>query len=309
MQVERDHRTGATIIRSVSPVSSPAAVPMATTVFDDGRKSVHAVGGVEDQPSTEELGQILNVIEEVGMKVLLDEVTVTPDKEEIKIENVDANKTPEEELVSFSTSHTMSFSTSHAMSFSTSHAISEDDNVQLDSSKSNNSDTELGMEDDAEVVENKEDNEEDRSNMVIKDIAEEVDKVEDQTFEEGPVSLVFLGYTESTTDQSHDQEDHDGMLTAERVIITEEGEELVLEPETSALPQKQDGNGKEYGKESQDQVSEQEFQDIPLEGNGAAVVQVQVEEVDKGAHHSSLPSIPEAGGTSKRKTCQCCSIM
>ncbi|TMS15525.1 Palmdelphin [Larimichthys crocea] len=41
VQVERDPKTGATVVRSVAPVSAPAGAPMATTVFDDGRKSIH----------------------------------------------------------------------------------------------------------------------------------------------------------------------------------------------------------------------------------------------------------------------------
>ncbi|XP_035511169.1 paralemmin-2-like [Morone saxatilis] len=279
VQVEKDPRTGATVVRSVAPVLTPAGAPTATTVFDDGRKSIHAVGGVGGQPSTEELGQILSVIDGVGMKVLLDEVTVTPNKAETKTENVDANRAPEGKVLSFSTCH----------------AISEEDSTQLDSSRSHDLEAELRREDCAVSMGNEEDKKEDRSITAVRDIAGEVGYVEDQMLEEGPVTLLFLGYADATTDQGNGQEDHEGMLTVERVMITEEGEEHVLGPETSASPQE--------GKESQDQV----FQDIPLEGNGAGV-KVQGEEGDKELHNSSLPSIAEGGG-SKRKTCQCCSVM
>lgn len=278
MQVERDPKTGTTVVRSVAPVSTPAGAPTAAAVFDDGRKSIHAVGGVGGQPSTEELGQILSAIDGVGMKVLLDEVAVTPNEAETKIEKVDANRAPEGKLLSFSTHH----------------AMSKEDNKQLDSSGSYN--LELGREDGALSMGNKEDREEDRSIVAVGDIAGEVVNVEDQRLQEGPVTLVFLGYTDGTTDQGHSQEDHEDMITVERVIITEEGEEHVLGPETSASPP--------AGKESQDQV----FQDIPLEGNGAGV-KVQGEEGDKGPHNSCSPSITEGEGTSKRKTCQCCSVM
>lgn len=278
MQVERDPKTGATVVRSVAPVSSPAGAPPATTVFDDGRKSIHAVGGAGGQPSTEELGQILSAIDGVAMKVLLDEVTVTPNKAEIKIENVDANKAPEGKILSSSTHH----------------AMSKENSKQLDSSRSY--DLELGREDGAVSTGNKEDRREDRSIMAVGDIAEEVVNMEDQKLEEGPVTLVFLGYADATSDQGHSQEDHEGMITVERVIITEEGEEHVLGPETSTSPK--------AGKESQDQV----FQDVPLEENGAGA-KVQGEEGDKGLHNSCSPSIPEGEGTSKRKTCQCCSVM
>lgn len=281
VQVERDPRTGATVVRSVAPVASPAGAPMAAAVFDDGRKSIHTVGGVGVQPSTEELGQILNVIDGVGMKVLLDEVTVTPNKAEAKIENVEVSGAPEGEVLSFSTRH----------------AVSAEDNTLSDSSRCDALEAELGMEDCAASMGRKEEKKEDGSIMAVRNIAGAVDHVDDQSLEDDPVTLVFLGYTDSTTDQGQGQEELEGMLTAERVIITEEGEEHVIGPETSATPQP--------GEESQHQA----FQDIPLEGNGAAGVKVQAEEGDKGLHNSSLPSIAEGGGTSKRKTCQCCSVM
>ncbi|XP_070836748.1 paralemmin-1-like [Chaetodon trifascialis] len=281
VQVERDPRTGATVIRSVAPLSTPAGAPMTTAVFDDGRKSIHAVGGVGGQPSTEELGQILSVIDGVGMKVLLDEVTVTPNKAETKTEDADASRAPEGKVLSFSTHH----------------SISEEDNKQFDSSRSHDLETELGIEDCAVSMGKEEDKKEDRGITVVRDIAGEVGNVKDQSLEEGPVTLLFLGYTDSTTEQGHGEDEDEGMLTVERVMITEDGEELVLGPEASASPQ--------TGKESQDQV----FQDIPLEGNVEAGVKVQGEEGDKGLHNSSLPSAAEGGSTSKRKTCQCCSVM
>ncbi|XP_070704308.1 palmdelphin-like [Pempheris klunzingeri] len=274
VQVERDPKTGATIVKSVAPVSTPASAPMATTVFDDGRKSIHAVGGVGSQPSNEELGQILSVIDGVGMKVLLDEVPVTPNKAETQ-ENVDARSALEGKVMSSSTSHTMS----------------EEDDMQLDNSGS----YDLGAEHEKEdSMGDEEDEKEDRSIMAVGDTAGEVGNVEDQMLVEGPVTLLFLGYTDATADNS--QEDHEDMLTVERVIITEEGEEHVLGPERPASPQA----GKEY--------QGQEFQDIPLDGKAAAV-NVQEEEGDKEVQNSSSPPIAAGEGTSKRKTCQCCSVM
>lgn len=281
MQVERDPRTGVAIVTSVAPVSTAAGASMATTVFDDGRKSIHAVSGTGGQPSTEELGQILSVIDGIGMKVLLDEVTVTPNKVETKKENTDANGAPEGKVLSFTTHHDMSV----------------DDNAHLDSSRGYDLEAELVKDDCAASMKEKGDKKEDRSIMMVRDIAGEVGNVEDLNLEQCPVTLLFLGYTDSTSDQGHGQEDHEGMLTVERVIITDEGEEHVLGPEMSPLPQ--------AVKESQDPV----FQDIPLEGNGAAEAKDQTEEGDKGLCKSSLPSKAEGGGTSNCKTCQCCSVM
>lgn len=283
MQVERDPKTGATVVRSVSPVSTPAGAPMAATVFDDGRKSIHAVGGSGGQPTTEELGHILSVIDGVGMKVLLDEVTVTPNKAETNMENIEADSAPEGEVLSFSTRHVMS----------------EESSTQLDSSSSPDFEAEQGI-DDCAVSVGQEDIKEDGHMMVVRDMAGKVDNIEDENLEEGPVTLVFLGYTDDTTSEGVHlgEEDYEGMLTVERVIITEEGEEHVIEPQAT-LDNVAD-------KEARKESKEEAFQDVPLDGNG---VKVQGDKADNGLHNSSPPSIAEGEGASKRKTCQCCSVM
>lgn len=276
MQVERDPRTGVSLVTSVAPVSTAAGASMATTVFDDGRKSIYVVSGTAGQPSTEELGQILSVIDGIGIKVLLDEVTVTPNKAETKKENTDANIAPEGKIPSLIIHHTMSVK----------------DDAHLDSSKSNNLEAEL-VKDDCAAKDNKEDS----SIMMVTDIAGEAGNVEDLSLGQCPVTLLFLGYADSTSDQAYSQEGHEGMLTVERVIITDEGEEHVSEPETSPFPQAVN--------EFQDPV----FQDILLVGHGAAEAKDEDERGHKGLHKSSLPSKPEEGGISKCKTCQCCSVM
>ncbi|XP_022603717.1 paralemmin-2-like isoform X1 [Seriola dumerili] len=291
VQVERDPKTGATVVKSVAPMSTSADAPKVTTVFDDGRKSIHAVGGTGCQPSTEELGQILSAIDGVGMTALLEEVTVVPSRDaEMKIEIVEARRTPEEKVVSFPTHH----------------AMSKETDTQLDSTGSYDLEAELSAEDCAVIVGNQEDKQEDRCITAVRDIAGEVENVEDQRLEEGPVTLLFLGYADATTSQGHSQEDDEGMLTVERVIITEDGEEHVLGPETSASPPSSLDKvaEQEAGKESPAEV----FQVIPLDGNGAGV-KVQGEEGDKEQQRSSSPSTAVGEGTSKRKTCQCCSIM
>lgn len=269
--MERDPKTGVTVVRSVAPVATPpGGTPMAATVFDDGRKSIHAVGGAGVQPSSEELGQILSVIDGVGMKVLLDEVAVTPNKAEIKIEGPDDNRAPK----------------GTGLSLSTRYDVSEEDNAQLHSSASYSLEAEAGIED-------KEDIKEDRGVIMVGDIAEEIGNVGDRSLEENPVTLVFLGYADSTNEQGHDQ-DEQGVIKVERVMITDEGVEHVIGDEAPAAPQAE--------KESQ------VFQDVPLEGNGEAVdgVKAQVDGGQEGTHNSSPQ---EKGDASKRKTCQCCSVM
>lgn len=342
VQVERDHKTGATVIRSVAPVSAPSGAAMVTTVFDDGRKSVHAIGGTGGQPSAEELGQILSVIDGVGMTALLNEVTITPQKEEMIIREERDNKHAEEreERVSFYPSHT---------------TLSQDDTAVsneacLDRSGSRGVGTEQGIEGCAQSGGEEEDEEGDNSIVVVREVGRKVDDVEgggvEYRMEEGPVTLTFLGYTDAAAGQGQaqaqglgvdvGQEDHGGILTVERVIITDEGEERELEPADTAPPQASsapgtgldtsseglkdsvvaagggDGNLEttaDLGGEAGEGVSQEGvFQDINLEGNGARV-NTQGEGGDKGAHDSASPSRAEGGGTPKHKTCQCCSIM
>uniref|UniRef100_A0A665VYX5 Uncharacterized protein n=1 Tax=Echeneis naucrates TaxID=173247 RepID=A0A665VYX5_ECHNA len=205
VQVERDPKTGATVVTSVAPMATPADHPNATTVFDDGRKSIHAVGGTGCQPSTEELGQILSAIDGVGMKALIEHC----------------------------------------------------------------------------AVRHEEDKQEERRVTALRDIEGAVETIEDQQLEEGPVTLLFLGYADATTSLGESQEDGEGMLTVERVIITEDGEEHVIGPDTSALCKEA---AQEARKESQ------------AEG-------------DKEQHNSSPPTRASGEESSKHKTCQCCSVM
>ncbi|XP_035036892.2 paralemmin-2 isoform X1 [Hippoglossus stenolepis] len=267
VQVERDPKTGATVVRSVAPTSAGAG--RVHTVFDDGRKSIHTVGGSGGQPSTEELGQILSVIDGVGMEALLDEVTVVPIMTEVKTGNVEASGIPKEKLPSLSTHH----------------AASKDNNVQLDGSY------------DFEDAPSVEDSGKGDDILAVGDVG--IEDVDDQRLKDGPVTLLFLGYTDATSGQGDDQEGEEGMLTAERVIITEDGEEYVLEPETAASTPSESN-------EAEEPEAEKEFLDVHLEGAGA---KVQREDGDKGLREPSSPSKAEIGDTSKPKTCKCCSVM
>lgn len=281
MQVERDPKTGNTIVTSVTPVPAAAGAPKATTVFDDGRKSIHAVGGIGDQPSTEELGQILSVIDGIGMKVLLDNVSVSPSVAEAKNEQMGSNRVPE----------------SKGLSVTNHHAISEENNMQVGSFRSYNLDPQLLRVSCAASMENKADKREDRSIKADENIIGDTANKEVQSLEDGPVTLVFMGYRDSIGEEVHGQEGDEGMLTVERVIITDDGEEHILGPET--LP--------ESLKDSDDPV----FQEVPLGKNGAAGVKVQEEEGVKDLHKSSSPRKEGkmGDGTSKSKKCQCCTVM
>ncbi|XP_030591448.1 uncharacterized protein LOC115784369 isoform X2 [Archocentrus centrarchus] len=284
VQVERDPKTGATIVRSVAPVSTPAGAPKATAIFDDGRKSIHAISGSVGQPSSEELGQILSVIDGVGMKALLDDVTVTPTK--IERDAIVASKGSEK----------------NDLALNTHPSTAKEDSRPLGSSRSDDSKAELSRVRCAVSVGNADD----KNMMALRYTTEKVDTVKEQMLEESPVTLVFLGYADATTDLSPSQEDQEGAITVERVIITEDGEEHVLGPEMPApLYSPLDQVAEQ---DTRKEFQEEAVQEIPSGGNGAGV-KVQAEEGDKELHNESPPSIAEGEGRSKHKICQCCSVM
>lgn len=269
VQVEKDPKTGATVVRSVAPASSPIGSPKATMIFDDGRKSIHTVGGSPGQPSSQELNQILTAIDGVGMKVLLDEVTVTPNKMEGK--SVEDRKHQE---------NTLPF-TSH-------YTVSKDDNTSFGGSKSNHSEAKTRVEKFSVDV-SKPDY---KSTMLVKDFAEQVDYIEDKRLEQGPVTLMFMGYTDDASTENASRENDQTNIKVERVMITDDGEEHVLGPEPFDSPSKKavkqnDGKG----------AAQEVFRDVPLEGKGG---EGQGEE---GSKRSSSPT------GAKRKSCQCCSVM
>ncbi|KAM9780443.1 uncharacterized protein ACB057_016524 [Neosynchiropus ocellatus] len=241
VQVERDPRTGATVVRSVAPVSSPAeATTAATTIFDDGRKSIHTVGGSGGQPSTEELGQILSAIDGVGMKVLLDEVTVTP--AQTRDDGAGVKRVPPVEV--------------KTVPAPAERGPAEQRDGEP-SPKVGNGNT-----------------------MVVHDMEGKEVNIADQNMEDGPVTLLFLGYDDSTTHQDDGQEGYGGMLTVERVIITEDGE--VIGPE---------------------ETHEQE------EPRRAVPQEPSHPQPDTQLKDSPRPSPAADQAAPKHKKCQCCSVM
>ncbi|XP_056144674.1 uncharacterized protein LOC130120080 [Lampris incognitus] len=325
IQVERDPKTGSSVIRSVAPMSAPADAALATTVFDDGRKSVHTFGATEGQPSAEELGQILSAVDGVGMKVLLDEVTVTPPRGKISTEIVEERGTPEEkkaEALSYFTHPAVPQQNKGPVQVSMTH----DPGAEPESVDCRHKDKDEQKGGDAGVM---------LQGMRKLDNVDE--RVAESRMEEGPITLRFLGYADALSGQGEGQgvclglEDNGDVLTVERVIITDEGEEKSVTPPSSASPaatsvfgpgchtSSQDlkdsvvSNGDrnidndlnlrgEAGKESK----VEEFQNIPLDENGA---KPQGEEGDNGLDNPASPSEAPAADKSKQKTCQCCTVM
>ncbi|CAL9693566.1 unnamed protein product [Knipowitschia caucasica] len=267
VQVEKDPKTGASIVRSVTPVSGAAGPQVANSIFDDGRKSIHAVGGSAAQPSSEELGQILSVIDGVGMTALLGEVTVTPTPETVKAE--DSQKSQENDL---------SFSTVN-------HSKGPDIKGRTEKVPKTIAASEV------------------MQKTLVVDSPSKVELTDNEMLCEGPVTLMFMGYTDGRADAEEPGAEPQGMLTAERVIITDEGEELVLGQDSAAPPQKDKGDmtAQKAAKESQDAPL---FQDVPLGGANEAKPREGGENGQQKPEHVAEPQ-----EKSKCKACQCCTVM
>uniref|UniRef100_A0A3Q3DMP4 Paralemmin n=1 Tax=Hippocampus comes TaxID=109280 RepID=A0A3Q3DMP4_HIPCM len=243
VQVERDPKTGATVVKSVAPTSTPDSRPPASAVFDDGRKSIHAVGGSGCNPSTEELGQILSAVDGVGMQVMLDEVTVTLDE----AADAGASGGPFKQIQA-----------------PVNQSAAKENRMQV---------SRLSVR-----------GEEDANATVVRDTAGKEVTMEDHVLEESPITLLFLGYADSTTAQENPD-----MLVAERVMIADDGEE----------PRVAD---REAGEKSESEMD----QGIPQKGKDQTS---QVREDHANQEPSCPPTVEERKGPSKHKTCHCCSVM
>uniref|UniRef100_A0A3B3I6P2 Paralemmin n=1 Tax=Oryzias latipes TaxID=8090 RepID=A0A3B3I6P2_ORYLA len=249
VQVERDPKTGVTVVRSVTPVSAPAAAPKATPIFDDGRKSIHTVGGSPGQPSSEELRQILSVADGFGMKVLLDEVAASPHEAQLKTLDVESSRVHVEKV------------------------LKRKKHMEA-KQKIEKEPLNVGYE-------------ENQTTTVV--IDNEV-KLDSQNLEENPVTLLFLGYADDPDDPS--QEDPEGMITVERVMITEDGEETLLGHETpSSL---QSASGQEAEQECDTETPVQNPPNAAEDERGVGI---------------KPPKEEEEACKGKQKTCKCCSVM
>ncbi|RVE69059.1 hypothetical protein OJAV_G00074130 [Oryzias javanicus] len=234
VQVERDPKTGVTVVRSVTPVSAPGGAPKATPIFDDGRKSIHTVGGTPGQPTSEELRQVLSVADGFGMKVLLDEVAALPPEAQMKSLDVESSRVQVEKVLSMSAEA----------------APLQETHTRINTERKSHVEAKQKIEKEARNV-GYEDNQ--TATVVIDN---EI-KLNSQNLEENPVTLLFLGYADDTEDVS--QEDHEGMITVERVMITEDGEETLLGHQTSAASL-QSASGQEVEQEGDTETPVQNLQ-------------------------------------------------
>ncbi|XP_024228930.1 paralemmin-1 [Oncorhynchus tshawytscha] len=312
VQVERDSKTGVTKIRSVVPVSG-APRALGETVFNDSRKSVHHVGGAEGQPSAEELGQLLSVLNDVGMQVLLDEIPVVPQQK--AEEKIEVGGGMEEEV----------------------------DNVEDPATP-----TSLGYtEEEVEVVEHEDDEMDEEVEIGVVEIVEgptrltdlgyAEEKVEDLGCEddemdketgvgqvdlvEGTVTLTFLGYTEVKSEREGlGHEDDRELVEVERVIISDAGEEEIVlqspvlgsetEPFLGYTEQKVEAVGHEDDEEDVSGLV------VFVEGPVPPVILGYTQEEVEDLGHENDPPRPtpryraeETGKRASKHNTKCCSIM
>ncbi|KAG7266847.1 hypothetical protein CRUP_027307 [Coryphaenoides rupestris] len=282
VQVERDPRTGATVVRSVAPISAPGAATgaMTTTVFDDGRKSVHAIGGGGAQPSAEELGRILNAIDGVGMTVLLDDVAMTATMA------AGLEVAPDGERAGESRSAAASVNGTHrVIEVSSETGLGEGPAVAMTG----------GLVEPGVPL---------REGVGQPDATEAAAVADSET----PVTLTFLGYADTDQQEAPEgvalgRDDHGGVLTVERVVIEEEEEEEVLE-----VPELRTDNGGPVGPVGAPEA-DGAFQEIQL-GGSTMRLQAPGEEA-QGPGDPDTPRGREhvTDTPSKPKACQCCSVM
>ncbi|KAJ8251765.1 hypothetical protein GJAV_G00225200 [Gymnothorax javanicus] len=234
LQVERDLKTGATVILSVAPVAPGQTGAPGETVFDDGRRHVQALGGVT--PGPEELGQILDVLKGAGLQALLGDTKVVPNgrgeqekgeepepKEEGQLnkgegpgqdakewdelggkeagpDNKGEGMETEQEGLSIHAQNGPETDTDVSCNITHS-ALQQEANLSAESSKERMESPEMGVRG-QEAVSNGE------TDMNAAGWA-------------GPVTMTFLGFTEAEPEEDAGGE----VVHVERVLITEEGDE------------------------------------------------------------------------------------
>ncbi|XP_036446469.1 paralemmin-1-like isoform X1 [Colossoma macropomum] len=221
IQVERDPKTGATTIKSMAPLSSAALDATGQAVFDDGRRTVHAVGEVEgSQHSEEELSQILNAISEEGMQTILNGVAITCNKEQGEQKEKKA-ETGEPEVEQSSEDAGEPTDLTHD-------ALQQEKKQHRSSAVSKPEEEEGGLNERRDVVD-----EEERDKVKVREgevgVEEDEWEVVNCRPEEGldPVVLTFLGFTQVQTGSGLGYEDEGGLLKVEQVFIASDNDSKV----------------------------------------------------------------------------------
>ncbi|KAL6477067.1 hypothetical protein MHYP_G00155660 [Metynnis hypsauchen] len=229
IQVERDPKTGATTIKSMAPLSSAALDATGQAVFDDGRRTVHAVGEVEgNQHSEEELSQILNAISEVGMQTILDGVAITCNKEQGEQKEKKA-ETGEPEVEQSSEDVWEPAALTHD-------PLQQEKKQHGSSAVSKPEEEEGGLNERRDVVAEEE---WDKGKVRKGEVGVEEDEWEGVNCrpEEGldPVVLTFLGFTQVQTGSGLGYEDEGRLLKVEQIFIASD-EDSKVDPSEELSP-------------------------------------------------------------------------
>ncbi|KAL7860327.1 hypothetical protein AOLI_G00166760 [Acnodon oligacanthus] len=230
IQVERDPKTGATTIKSMAPLSSAALDAPGQAVFDDGLRTVHAVGEVEgSQHSEAELSQILNAVSEVGMQTILDGVAITCNKEQEdkKMEKKAETGEPEVEQSSEDAGEPTDL---------TRDPLQQEKKQHGSSAVSKPEEEEGGLNERRDVVAEEE---RDKGKVREGEVGVEEDEWEGVNCrpEEGldPVVLTFLGFTQVQTGSGLGYEDEGGLLKVEQIFIASD-EDSKVDPSEELSP-------------------------------------------------------------------------
>ncbi|XP_037400488.1 paralemmin-1-like isoform X1 [Pygocentrus nattereri] len=229
IQVERDPKTGATTIKSMAPLSSAALDATGQAVFDDGRRTVHAVGELEgSQHSEAELSQILNAISDVGMQTILDGVAITCNKEQEEQKEKKA-QTGEPEFEQSSEDAGEPTDLIHD-------PLQQEKQQHCSSAVSKLEEEEGGLNERRDVVAEEE---RDKGKVREREVGVEEDEWEGVNCrpEEGldPVVLTFLGFTQVQTGSGLGYEDEGGLLKVEQIFIASD-EDSKVDPSEELSP-------------------------------------------------------------------------
>ncbi|KAL2101076.1 hypothetical protein ACEWY4_002837 [Coilia grayii] len=263
VRVEKDLRTGATVIKSVAPLLAVDTPPDGTAsermVFDDGRKSIRAVSASPSeaaQPSAEELGQVLHTLAEVGVPVLLEArgLVVPSDKgrggreeaedekqeEVVEGPDVELEVEAEPKLVVGNTEETKEDrdqKTKEDRDWGTASepCTRSSQELQPEEEVANIGDERVA---DVDTIDGKDrdtnDNFVDAQEIEQKEEGEEKEKEEEEGEEEemfrpeeglDPITLTFLGFSQVASEPGQGNQDDGSLVRVERVIIHENSDD------------------------------------------------------------------------------------
>ncbi|XP_015204606.2 paralemmin-3 [Lepisosteus oculatus] len=226
--LEKDLRTGVSTVQSVVPMATGDVQVRGQTLFDDGRKTVHAVGeAISAQPDPEEVGLVLSA---VAGKAGMPEGLEASRTESTVIHNggkdMQGKQKPE---VPFLEEGSKEGSQSL-------HSSQNPQKVDVEGEPKTNgsvSATEVSGDENPEPSPATRAQENAPAERPGGQVPQGTAEITDQTGQ-GAITLTFLGFTEASPEEDF-EEAAGTVIRAERVIITDEGDELSMDSEEERL--------------------------------------------------------------------------